>query len=321
MTSDQWEEVKARFHEALELPPEERGAFLMEACTDDTVRAEAARLLMEHGRAGAFLERPGEGPGLESAESVAEGLHDQSTLDRRDGHGAAGVLAGRTVGVYRLIRELGRGGMGVVWLGERADGLLKRAVAIKLPHAAVYGCHFIERFQRERQILAGLAHPHIGRLYDAGITELGEPFLAMEYIEGTELITYCSSRQMGVRERLKLFLQVLSAVHYANARLVIHRDLKPSNILVTADGQVKLLDFGIAKLILEGESDETELTQKGGRPLTPRYASPEQIAGGPISIASDVYSLGVVLFELLTEARPYKVEVDTRKSLEEAILA
>jgi serine/threonine-protein kinase len=322
MTSHQWEEVKERFHDALEQPPEKRHSFLMEACRDDIVRTEVARLLMEHGRAGAFLDQPAKAPSgtiddsPDKTESVGNCLPDlfQNTSDLEHANQSAGLLAGRTVGVYRLIRELGRGGMGVVWLGERVDGLLKRPVAIKLPHAGVYGRHFIERFQRERQILAGLTHPHIGRLYDAGITEEGEPFLALEYIEGTELIQYCNAKQMAVRERLKLFLQVLSAVHYANAHLVIHRDLKPSNILVTADGQVKLLDFGVAKLILEGETDETDLTQRGGHPLTPRYASPEQITGEPISIASDVYSLGVVLYELLTGTRPYKNNDDTGRA-------
>jgi serine/threonine protein kinase len=260
MTSHQWEEVKERFHDALEQLPEKRHSFLTEACLDDIVRTEVARLLMEHGRAGAFLDQPAKAPSgtiddsPDKTESVGNCLPDlfQNTSDLEHANESAGLLAGRTVGVYRLIRELGRGGMGVVWLGERVDGLLKRPVAIKLPHAGVYGRHFIERFQRERQILAGLTHPHIGRLYDAGISGEGEPFLALEYIEGIELIQYCNTKQMAVRERLKLFLQVLSAVHYANAQLVIHRDLKPSNILVTADGQVKLLDFGVAKLILDG---------------------------------------------------------------------
>jgi serine/threonine protein kinase len=234
---------------------------------------------------------------------------------------ASNLFAGRIVGAYHLIRELGVGGMGAVWLGERSDGTLKRPVAIKLPHASVYGRHFIERFHREREILAALTHPHIARLYDAGITAEGEPFLTLEYIEGTEFISYCDENRLGVRERLKLFLQVLSAVHYANSHLVIHRDLKPSNILVGSDGAVKLLDFGVAKLILDGEAPGTELTQKAGHALTPRYASPEQLTGEPISTASDVYSLGVVLFELLTGERPYRTKVDSRASLEEAILA
>ncbi|MGA2597414.1 MAG: serine/threonine-protein kinase [Bryobacteraceae bacterium] len=336
MTSRQWEEVKERFHDALKQPTEKRQSFLVEACADDIVRTEVARLLIQHDCSGAFLDQPAKAPSspftvqsgtiddaVDESSSVTHGLPDlfQNTSNPENAEGSATLLAGRTVGAYRLIRELGRGGMGVVWLGERADGLLKRPVAIKIPHAGVYGRHFAERFQRERQILAGLTHPHIGRLYDAGLTDEGEPFLALEYVEGTELIRHCNSKQMPVRERLKLFLQVLSAVHHANAHLVIHRDLKPSNILVTADGQVKLLDFGVAKLILDGETDETDLTQRGGHPLTPRYASPEQMMSEPISIASDVYSLGVVLFELLTGGRPYKNKVDTQGSLEEAILA
>jgi serine/threonine-protein kinase len=187
------------------------------------------------------------------------------------------LFAGKMVGAYRLIRELGQGGMGAVWLAERTDGILNRPVAIKLPHAGVYSRHFLERFLRERQILAGLTHPNIGRLYDAGVTDDGEPFLVMEYVEGTELVAYCDSKQLSVRARLRLFRQVLSAVHYANSHLVIHRDLKPSNILVDIEGQAKLLDFGVARLILDSEADQTALTQMVGHALTPVYASPEQI--------------------------------------------
>ena len=224
------------------------------------------------------------------------------------------------VGPYRLIRELGVGGMGEVWLAERSDGALKRSVALKLPMLSLRRSILVQRFQRERDILAPLNHPHIARLYDAGVSDKGQPFLSLEYVDGESLNAWCDKYRLNVKARINLFLQVLSAVQYAHGQLVVHRDLKPSNILVTSDGEVKLLDFGIAKLIRDGEAKETELTRVGGRALTPQYASPEQILGLPIGIASDVYSLGVVLYELLTGTLPYKFKRESRVSLEEAIL-
>lgn len=229
--------------------------------------------------------------------------------------------SGMLVGPYRLARELGQGGMGVVWLAERADGEMKRPVALKLPMVSLPGGMLAERFARERDILARLTHPHIARLYDAGVSNLGQPYLALEYVEGEKITIYCDQRKLGVRPRLTLFLQVLGAVQYAHTNLVVHRDLKPANILVTGEGDVRLLDFGIAKLLTEGNASQTELTRVGGQALTPDYASPEQISGDPVSTASDVYSLGVVLYELLTGARPYKLKRETRGRLEEAILA
>jgi serine/threonine-protein kinase len=178
-----------------------------------------------------------------------------------------------------------------------------------------------ERFARERDILAALTHPHIARLYDAGVTAQGQPYLALQYVEGERLTTYCDARALGIAERLRLFEQVLSAVQYAHTQLVVHRDLKPSNILVTLRGDVQLLDFGIAKLLIEGATQETELTQLGGRALTLQYASPEQIAGQAIGTASDVYTLGVVLYELVTGVLPYRIKRDSRAALEDAILS
>ena len=224
------------------------------------------------------------------------------------------------VGPYRLVRELGRGGMGAVWLAERIDGLIKRPVALKLPHPGHYNSQLGERFSRERDILASLVHPNIGKLFDAGVTEAGQSYLALEYVEGATITEYCDRVGLPLRSRLELFLQVLEAVQYAHSRLVIHRDLKPTNILVTDERKVVLLDFGIAKLTIDGQAKETELTQLGGRALTPDYASPEQIAGQAITTASDVYSLGIVLYELLTGERPYKLSRDSPAALEEAIL-
>ena len=230
------------------------------------------------------------------------------------------VGPGVDIGPYTLRQVLGRGGMGTVWLAERTDGLVQRPVAMKLPHTGLYGPQYAARFARERDFLAGLVHTNIARLYDAGITALGQPYLAMEYVEGVPLTDYGETHGLSVRRRLALFQQVLRAVQYAHTHLVVHRDLKPANILVTADGDVKLLDFGVAKLVSDGVAPETALTQLGGRAFTPDYASPEQIAGQPISTASDIYSLGVVLYELLTGARPYKLTRDSRGALEDAIL-
>jgi serine/threonine protein kinase len=228
--------------------------------------------------------------------------------------------AGSVVGPYRLIRELGRGGMGSVWLSERTDGTLKRHVALKLPHSTLPQRQLAERFARERDILAGLVHANIARLYDAGVTVEGQPWLALEYVEGETLITWCDSRKLDIKARIELFQQVLAAVHYAHRQQVVHRDLKPNNILVNRDGDVRLLDFGIAKLMTEGELQETALTKIGGRALSIQYASPEQILGQPVTVTSDVYSLGVVLFELLTGSFPYFMQRGSRGAIEDNIL-
>jgi serine/threonine-protein kinase len=234
------------------------------------------------------------------------------------------IEAGTLVGAYRLLRELGHGGMGSVWLAERSDGLLKRQVALKLPHTAWPQAHLAQRMEREREILAALEHPNIARLYDAGQSSGGRPFLALEYIEGLPIDEYCRSAdgspRFDIADRVRLLLQVARAVAYAHGKLVLHRDLKPGNVLVTADGTARLLDFGIAKLLAEGEAHETLLTEFAGRALSPDYASPEQIRGEPLSVASDIYSLGVVLYELLAGARPYRLTRNSRGELEEAIL-
>ena len=233
------------------------------------------------------------------------------------------------IGPYRLLRELGSGGMASVWLAQRSDMLQGRQVALKLPHGewGAYGARsasrragLAERMAREREILATLNHPNIASLYDAGVADDGQPYLALEYVEGERIDTYCAQHKLDIPARLRLFLQAARAVAHAHANLVVHRDLKPSNILVNAQGEVRLLDFGIAKLLDQGVAAETELTQQAGRALTPDYASPEQIRGEAIGTGSDVYSLGVVLYELLTGKRPYRLGDRSRAALEEAIL-
>jgi len=232
------------------------------------------------------------------------------------------LRAGDRVGPYVLDREIGQGGMGAVWLAYRADGTLNRKVALKLPLTHRTQA-LAERFARERDILASLTHPNIARLYDAGVADDGQPFLALEYVEGQAITEHCDSVRLPLRERLQRFLQVANAVQYAHANLVIHRDLKPGNILVSSDGQVHLLDFGIAKLLDDptAPAAESELTMLAGRALTLDYASPEQVSGQAISTASDVYSLGVVLYQLLTGQKPYLLKRGTRAELEEAILS
>ena len=227
---------------------------------------------------------------------------------------------GDRVGPYRLIRELGAGGMATVWLAERADGVLQREVALKLPRAG-WGFGLAQRMARERDILGSLEHPHIARLYDAGVTAEGRPWMAMERVSGVAIDSFCSEANLDLPQRLRLFLQVSDAVSHAHARLVVHRDLKPSNILVTAEGEVRLLDFGVATLLQDDGSAATSLTQLIGRAVTPDYASPEQVSGKPVGVATDVYSLAIVLYELLTGQRPYQLDRPSAGAMEAAILA
>ena len=228
----------------------------------------------------------------------------------------------KRVGPFEILRPLGQGGMGWVWLARYADGVLKRHVALKLPSAHIISPGLRERFARERDFLALLEHPHIARLYEAGVSETGQPYLAMEYVEGVAIDVHCDRAGLPVSARLRLFADVLDAVQFAHRNLVLHRDLKPGNVLVGARGEVKLLDFGIAKLmpVDDTQPGATELTQMAGAALTPAYAAPEQITGAPVTIATDVYALGVMLYRLLTGSQPYKPERETRGALEEAIL-
>jgi serine/threonine-protein kinase len=308
--SADWPEFSQLLDRMLELPRKEREGWVKRLSATDAVWApRLLELLQGAANSSAWLDTfP---PFTESGDTYAEALPAEEVP-------AEPPLS--EVGPYRVIRLLGRGGMGSVWYAERSDRLVRRGVALKLPLGLNADEVLAARFAREREILAGLVHPHIARLYDVGITANGQPYLALEYIEGEPLNVYCDSRCLDLRSRIRLFLQILDAVQYAHSRLVIHRDLKPTNILVTAKGDAQLLDFGVAKLLDSEGGETTELTGMGNPGMTPCYASPEQIAREMVSTASDVYSLGVVLFELLVGSRPYRMKRVSRGGLEDAIL-
>jgi serine/threonine-protein kinase len=294
--------INALLEVALALPREQRDPWLRTLPPEQQDVVPQLRDLLERAavETGSFMREPVQ---------VAHGadLFDDSADE-----------AGDVVGPYRLIRELGAGGMATVWLAERSDGTLQRQVALKLPRTG-WALGLARRMARERDILASLEHPHIARLYDAGVTEAGRPWLAMELVGGVPIDAYCRQQGLGVAQRLRLFLQVTDAVAHAHARLIVHRDLKPSNILVTPEGEVRLLDFGVAKLLEDEAAPDANLTQLLGRAVTPDYASPEQVSGRPVGVATDVYSLGIVLYELLTGEPPYRIGKLGAAALEQAI--
>jgi serine/threonine protein kinase/tetratricopeptide (TPR) repeat protein len=298
MNPDQWQRVKQVLEQVVALDSAARRPYLDRACGEDlALRGEVESLLASHEQAGtSFLQSP--------AVALRADVPPLSTR------------AGRRVGVYQIIEEIGHGGMGEVYRAVRADGQYTKEVAVKLVRGGFDSRSVLERFFNERQILASLDHPNIGRLLDGGTTDDGIPYLAMELIEGTRIDSYCDEHRLSITERLQLFRQVCGAVQYAHQRLVIHRDIKPSNILVTKDGVPKLLDFGIAKILdPAGAGAETTLA----RPMTPEYASPEQIRGEAITTASDVYSLGVVLYQLLAGRSPYPKDTSSPHELARAV--
>ena len=289
MTPEHYQKVMQVLDSVIECEPDRREFVLNEACfQDDQLRGDVEKLLARYEPAAAFME--------ETPIAVITGLRDDAEVDS---------VVGKRVGPYRITGEIGRGGMGAVYLAVRDDEHFQRQVAIKLIKRGMDTDFILRRFRNERQILANLNHPNIARLYSGGTTEDGLPFFVMEYVDGVPIDEYCVAHKLSVAERLKLFRSVCSAVHYAHQSLVVHRDLKPSNILVTADGTPKLLDFGIAKLLHPDLNERTEMTATEFRVMTPEYASPEQVRGLPVTTATDVYSLGVILYELLTGRRPY----------------
>jgi non-specific serine/threonine protein kinase/serine/threonine-protein kinase len=300
-----WARVEEIFLSALEREPGARPAHLAAACGGDArLRDEVESLLASHERAGSFIEAP--------AAAFAPGL-----LTDGPGGGAPS-FAGRHVGRYRIERELGRGGMGSVFLARRADDYEKR-VAVKLIRGGPGDRLLLYRFLSERQILADLDHPNIARLIDGGAAEDGTPYLVMDYIEGVPVDEYCDRERLSTAARLRLFRDICAAVSYAHRNLVIHRDLKPSNILVTPDGTPKLLDFGIAKLLGPGGARSGAETATAARMMTPQYASPEQVRGANVTTASDIYSLGVMLYKLLTGHHPYSFKTLLPAEIERVI--
>ena len=304
MTPERWQQVEEIFQAALDLEPEERARYLSEVCPDDTgLRRDVETLLAQHESAGDLLEQPLYGETDLSALSAIESMATDYDIDDID------PMIGRRLGAYRVEREIGRGGMGAVYEALRVDNEFTMRAAIKLVKRGMDTDFILRRFRKERQILAALDHPHIARLMDGGTTDDGLPYFVMEYIEGQPLYGYCDSHRLSITQRLRLFLGVCDALHYAHQKQVIHRDIKPSNVLVTSEGVPKLLDFGIAKLLnpdIAGDITH-DPTATAMRLMTPEYASPEQVQGEPTSPTTDVYSLGVLLYELLTGHRPYRL--------------
>ena len=284
LSRERWQVVSPHLEHALDLDTHERNDWLESLRAKDPALAADLQALLEEGDAlsrGGFLE-------------------GGAVLPER------ASLAGQTIGAYTLDSLLGQGGMGSVWLARRSDGRFEGRAAVKLLNASLIGRAGEERFEREGSILARLTHAHIAHLVDAGVSPAGQPYLVLEHVEGGQIDRYCDAKGLGIEARIRLFLDVLAAVAHAHANLIVHRDLKPSNVLVTTDGEVKLLDFGIAKLLEPeaGSGEATALTREGGRALTPEYAAPEQVTGDPVTTATDVYALGVLLYVILSGRHP-----------------
>jgi serine/threonine-protein kinase len=295
LTSLEWHQLNKLLEEALELDPREWATWADQHADLKPELQSALRALLERAAA-------------EDDDEFASPL-------------AAQHQPGELIGPYRLVHELAQGGMGLVWVAERADGSFERQVALKLPRPEWAAPGLAERMARERAILASLNHPHIAQLYDAGWSSDGRPFLALEFVEGVPIDSFLATHTLALRDRLRLFVDVVRAVAFAHMRLIVHRDLKPANVLVTADGTVKLLDFGISKLTRGDQTGaETALTRVSGRAMTLAYAAPEQILGQSVSAATDVYALGVMLYELLAGTRPYRPKHESKLALEEAVL-
>jgi len=319
-----WQRLQQLFEGALDIPPERRGQWLVEACPDDTeLRRRAESLILHESQPSIVAGVVGAAAGMASAglagaaDAAAGGAAGEGVTQAPDYSLLWEPAPGDRLGPYNIIRLLGRGGMGAVYLAERDDDQFHKTVAIKLVRASLLLIpEMMARFRSERQILASLDHPNIARLFDGGAAPNGTPYVVMEYVDGTPLDEYCAHKNLSVPERLRLFRKICGAVHYAHQNLIVHRDIKPDNVLVTQEGEPKLLDFGIAKLL---DPTAAGQTQTRARLMTPDYASPEQVRGEPVTTATDVYALGVLLYELLTGDLPYKLKTSEAYELEQAI--
>lgn len=302
MNVDRWRRIEELFEAAVELEPDQRAKLLNEECAGDTVLLKQVQsLILSEEEAGSFIDRA---------------IRDAA---RRIDQHQAQPMVGQQIGAYKIVREIGHGGMGAVYLAHRADDEYQKQVAIKLVRAGIANREVLRRFRSERQILANLDHPNIAKLLDAGTTDSGTPYVVMDYVEGKPIDEYCDRISLSIEDRIRLFRKICGALHYAHQNLVVHRDIKPGNILVTAEGEPKLLDFGIAKLLKSEPFASIAETRAGTAAMTPEYASPEQVRGEAVTTTSDVYSLGVVLYELLTGRRPYTVNRQQPREIERAI--
>jgi len=299
MNQERQQQIKQIFQQALNRKGSERSTYLAQVCGNDgSLLADVLSLLSSHQDDNTSI-------GVSAAEA---------TIQFQAGDSEAAIAATR-IGAYEVIRELGHGGMGVVYLASRADDQFRQQVAIKLVKRGMDTELILSRFRNERQILANLSHPNVARLLDGGMTDAGLPYFVMEYIAGQAIDHYCDVHRLSITERLQLFCVACSAVSYAHQNLVVHRDIKPSNILITSEGIPKLLDFGIAKILDSSGADQTARTLAEQRVMTPEYASPEQARGEPITTATDVYLLGILLYELLTGHRPYRFNTSQPRCL------
>ena len=297
--------------EALALAPDQRLRWVDALPVELEALKPRLRRLLAHSLAGGSRAR------LETLPSIDSTGHEGEPMPASGGAAhATGVIVGR----YRLQRRLGAGAMGVVWLAHAVDGAGPHTVALKFAHMAERRHDLLVRLAREQHLLAALDHPNIARLYDAGVTRGGQPYLVLEYVEGQPLDAYCAAHEPGLERRLSLFVQIAEAVAHAHERQIVHRDLKPANVLVTADGHARLLDFGIGQLLADGLPQGLLLSMITGRPLTLAYASPEQVLGDRVGFASDIYALGVMLYELLTGSRPHVSSAGSSRALRDAIL-
>jgi serine/threonine protein kinase len=309
-----WQAAERWLLAALDQPTEARARFLYEKISDPVLRARVESLVAADARCGTFLEAPAHAMLMPELPAVGMPV---SGLAIPDSESAQPLRIPTRIGSYRLVRELGQGGMSVVYLGERIAADFEQRVAVKLLRAGALSDDMRRRFRAERQILAQLEHPAIARLLDGGTTDTGLPYLVMDYVIGLPIDRYCDSKRLDVRARVRCFLEVCAAVRHAHRNLVVHRDIKPSNILVGEDGKPKLLDFGIAKLITAAPDGAaaSEVTATCQRMLTPNYASPEQLRGEAITTAWDVYALGVLLYRLLTGSLPHRLEGRTFEAM------